>query len=266
MLLWRDGTPARCYCPPMTIHHFTTSDGVRLAYRILGEQNDRDLILIHGLFSSGEMNWVKFGHAQKLADAGFRVILPDLRAHGLSEAPHGAEHYPDDILARDMEELITHLGLTDYDLGGFSLGARTTVRLLMRGAKPQHVILGGAGLEGLAGWSKRKDFFLDVIEHFDSIKHGDPRFMTASFMKTMKVDREAAKHLLGTFTDTNPEDLQAIVQPVLVVCGTEDFDNGSAEKLVAALPNAVYAPIPGTHMSSVAEGAMGDAMVRFLAD
>lgn len=248
----------------MTLHHFTTSDGVRLAYRIVGEQNDRDVMLIHGLFSNGELNWVKFGHAQKLADTGFRVILPDLRAHGASEAPHGAEHYPDDVLARDMEELIAHLELVDYDLGGFSLGARTTARLLMRGATPKRVVFGGMGLEGLAGWSKRKDFFLDVIAHFDEIKHGDPRFMTVSFMKTMKVDRQAAKWLLGTFTDTDPDALAHITQPALVVCGTEDFDNGSAEKLVAALPNATYAPVPGTHMSSVAEGAMGDAIVRFL--
>ena len=249
----------------MTLDHFTTSDGVRLAYRIIGEHNDRDVMLIHGLFSNGELNWMKFGHAQKLADAGFRVILPDLRAHGASEAPHGAEHYPDDVLARDMEELIAHLELTDYDLGGFSLGARTTARLLMRGAAPKRVIFGGMGLEGLAGWSKRKDFFLDAIAHFDEIKHGDPRFMTVSFMKTMKVDREATKWLLGTFTDTDPGALAHITQPSLVVCGTEDFDNGSAEKLVAALSNATYAPVPGTHMSSVAEGAMGDAIVRFLA-
>lgn len=253
----------------MTLDNFTTSDGVRIAYRILGEQNDRDVMLIHGLFSNGELNWIKFGHAQKLVDAGFRVILPDLRAHGSSDAPHGQEHYPDDILARDMEELIQHLELTDYDLGGFSLGARTTARLLMRGAQkgtkgPDKVILAGMGLEGLAGWSKRKDFFLDAIANFDDIKHGDPRFMTVSFMKTMKVDREASKWLLGTFTDTDPADLAAITQPVLVVCGTEDQDNGSAQKLVDALPDATYAPVPGTHMSSVAEGAMGDAIVRFL--
>ena len=83
-------------------------------------------------------------------------------------------------------------------------------------------------------------------------------------MKTMKVDREATTLLLGTFTDTDPDALAGITQPVLVVCGTEDRDNGSAEKLVAALPDATYAPVPGTHMSSVTEGAMGDAIVAFL--
>ena len=37
----------------------------------------------------------------------------------------------------------------------------------------------------------------------------------------------------------------------LVLCGTEDRDNGSAPNLVAALPNATLAEVPGTHMSSV---------------
>ncbi len=250
----------------MTIHHFTASDGVKLAYRVIGEGNPRDILLIHGLFSSAELNWIKFGHVQKLADAGFRVILPDLRAHGDSEAPHGAEHYPDDILARDMEELIAHLGIGAYDLGGFSLGARTTVRLLMRGAQPDRVILAGMGLEGLAGWSRRRDFFLAAIDAYDTAKRDSPYFMAVSFMKTMKVDRDAMRLLLATFTDTDPQDLQAIRQPVLVVCGTEDEDNGSAEKLVAALPDATYAPMPGTHMSSVTGPALGEAMAGFLAD
>ena len=40
------------------------------------------------------MNWIKFGHAARIAAAGFRVIMPDLRAHGLSGRPHDPEYYP----------------------------------------------------------------------------------------------------------------------------------------------------------------------------
>ena len=39
--------------------------------------------------------------------------------------------------------------------------------------------------------------------------------------------------------------------PTLVVCGDEDRDNGSAKELTELLPNAAYAEVPGTHMSSV---------------
>ena len=40
------------------------------------------MILLHGLFSDAHMNWIKFGHAERIAREGFRVIMPDLRAHG----------------------------------------------------------------------------------------------------------------------------------------------------------------------------------------
>src|SRR4029453_10901471 len=106
-------------------HRWTASDGVELAYHELGE--GRPVILLHGLFSDAQMNWIKFGHAARIAGEGFRVIMPDLRAHGQSSRPHGAQFYPTGILARDLRELVAHLGLEEFDLGGFSLGARTTV-------------------------------------------------------------------------------------------------------------------------------------------
>ena len=103
------------------VHSWTASDGVQLAY------HGRPVILLHGLFSDAEMNWIKFGHAARIAADGFRVIMPDLRAHGQSGRPHGQQFYPKGILARDLRELIAMLGLTEFDLGGFSLGSRTTV-------------------------------------------------------------------------------------------------------------------------------------------
>ena len=63
-------------------HHFTAADGVDLAWHELGE--GRPLVLLHGLFSDADTNWLKFGHAAAIAAAGFRVIMPDLRAHGES--------------------------------------------------------------------------------------------------------------------------------------------------------------------------------------
>ena len=71
------------------------------------------------------------------------------------------------ILARDLSELVAHLELTEFDLGGFSLGARTTVEGVGEGLKPRRAILGGAGLEGLRHWERRKNFFLEAIELFD---------------------------------------------------------------------------------------------------
>src|SRR5678816_4892318 len=107
------------------VHYWNASDGVELAYHELGQ--GRPVVLLHGLFSDANMNWIKFGHAARIAAGGLRVIMPDLRAHGLSGRPHEAEYYPQGVLARDLRELIGHLDLPEFDLGGFSLGARTTV-------------------------------------------------------------------------------------------------------------------------------------------
>ena len=107
------------------INFFTSSDGIQLAWREVGQ--GRPIILLHGLFSDSNVNWVKFGTAERIAREGYRVITPDLRAHGQSGKPHEAVHYPQLILVRDLNELIDHLDLQDFDLGGFSLGARTTI-------------------------------------------------------------------------------------------------------------------------------------------
>jgi pimeloyl-ACP methyl ester carboxylesterase len=245
-------------------HFWTASDGVELAFHEVGK--GRPVILLHGLFSDAQMNWIKFGHAERIAAAGFRVIMPDLRAHGQSAKPHGAEHYPSGILARDLRELVEHLGLDDFDLGGFSLGARTVVEAVGEGLRPRKAVLGGAGLEGLRNWKHRKDFFVEAIAMFDEVQRGDPHWLSIQFMKSQKVDRTAAALLLESFEDSRPEWLAAFTMPTLVVCGSEDDDNGSAEELAEALPNAIFEEIPGTHMSSVTKPELGEAIARFLAE
>jgi pimeloyl-ACP methyl ester carboxylesterase len=247
-----------------TTRFWLASDGIKLAYHELGQ--GRPVILLHGLFSDANMNWIRFGTAGRVAAAGFRVIMPDLRAHGLSGKPHGEQHYPRGILARDLRELVAHLGLAEFDLGGFSLGSRTTVEAVGEGMRPRRAILGGAGLEGLRNWKRRKTFFLDAIRMFDEVQRGDPHWLSIQFMKSQKVDRVAAAHLLESFEDAFMGWLEAFAMPTLVVCGDQDHDNGSAEELANVLPNAVFREIPGTHMSSVTKPELGDAIAQFLSN
>ena len=248
-------------------HYFEARDGVRLAWREMQPDGGgaRSVGLLHGLFSSGEVNWIKFGTAARIAAEGYRVIMPDLRVHGSSEAPRDLAHYPPDVLVHDLQDLIAHLGLEDFDLGGFSLGARTSVRAVVAGMKPRRLILGGMGLAGLAGWARRGQFFKRVIAEFETAKRGDDTWLSIQFMKTMKVDRVAAGLLLDSFTDTSPDMLAGIVMPTLLVCGDRDQDNGSAEELAAVLPDARLSIIPGTHMSSVTQPQLGEAIAAFLA-
>lgn len=241
---------------------FPGHNGARIALHEMGQ--GRPVILLHGLFSSAYVNWIKYGHAAAIAARGFRVIMPDFRAHGESAASHDPADYPCDVLALDVEALVTHLGLSGFDLGGFSLGARTTGKLLARGMKPRRAILAGMGLEGLSGWASRRDFFLTAIAERDNVKRGDPHWMAVQFMKTMKIDPEAAALLLASFGDVEADELPAISTPALVVCGSEDRDNGSPQALVAALADARLVEVPGTHMSSVTMAELGQAIADFL--
>lgn len=237
--------------------------GTELAVHRLGA--GRPVLMLHGLFSNAHTNWIKFGHAQALADAGFEAIMPDLRAHGHSAAPHDPAAYPTGVLLRDVEAVVAALGLADFDLVGFSLGARTAVGAVIAGLRPRRLVLAGMGLEGLTGWDRRAAFFLDAIARFDEVRRGDPAWFAVQFMKTTRVDRVAVRLLLGSVEDIGPDALAGIAMPTLVLTGAEDRDNGSPEDLAAALPDARLAEIPGTHMSSVTEPAMGQQIVAFLA-
>lgn len=248
----------------MTVQQFSfvTYDGVRLAWRELGE--GRPVILIHGYFSEADTNWVKYGHAGLLAEAGFRVIMPDLRAHGLSDKPHEAEKYPKDILADDQFALIDHLRLSDFDLGGYSLGGRTVARMLARGCNPRRVVISGMGLEGLTNTSARAGHFRHVLENLGTHERGSPAFMAETFLKSTGGDPIALLRILDTFVDTPISALQIFDWPIGIICGEDDNDNGSASALAELLPDGELITVPGNHMSAVVNPELGMAIRDFL--
>jgi pimeloyl-ACP methyl ester carboxylesterase len=248
--------------PDLPIHHFRSRDGLELAYREMG--TGRPLVLIHGFFSTAMVNWVRYGHAAKLAARGIRVIMPDLRGHGDSAKPHDPAFYPRDVLADDGLALLEHLELTDYDLGGYSLGARTTIRMLVRGAAPGRAIISGMGLEGILRTGGRSGHFHNILTNLGKHKPGSAEWLAEAFMKTVGGDPIALLNVLDTFADTPPEALARIDVPTLVLTGAEDDDNGSAEALAAALPKGHYVVVPGNHMSAVTKPELGSAIAGFL--
>lgn len=249
--------------PTLPLHRYRSRDGLELAYREMG--TGRPLVLIHGFFSTATVNWIRYGHAAKIAARGIRVIMPDLRGHGDSAKPHDSVFYPRDVLADDGLALVEHLELTDYDLGGYSLGARTTVRMLVRGATPKRALVAGMGLEGILHTGGRGGHFRNILTNLGKHKQGSPEWLAEAFMKTVGGDPIALLNILGTFADTPPEALARIATPTLVLTGAEDDDNGSGEALAAALPQGRYQVVPGNHMSAVTKPDLGTAIADFLA-
>lgn len=249
----------------MNTEFFESFDGTRLALHRHGEGSP--FVLLHGLFSSAQMNWIKWGHHEVIAAKGYEVLMLDFRVHGESEAPRDPSAYPSNVLVRDVAALIEHLGLDDYDLGGFSLGARTSLHATAHGVlEPKHLVVGGMGTAGLGEWAKRSAHFKRVIDEFDTIERGDPAYFSMQFLKSQGVDRVAARMLLDTMPDLDLALLDNVNMPTLVVCGDEDRDNGSAEELAQLLPNADFVEVPGTHMSSVTKPDLGIAIADWLAE
>lgn len=245
-----------------TVDFLPGHDGVQLAVHRLGQ--GRPVVLLHGLSSNAWFNWLRYGTAQRLADAGFEAIMIEQRVHGQSAAPREASAYPPNVMALDMEAVIPALGLGAFDLVGYSMGSRLSVALVRRGMRPRRLVLGGMGLEGLTNWVPRRQFFLDALERFDTAKSGDRDYMAIQFMKTVKIDPVALRHLLLSMSDIALDDLAAITMPTLVLCGMDDTDNGSADDLVTALPNAERGTIPGGHMSCITFPDFGEAIAAYL--
>lgn len=242
--------------------YFDAEDGIRLAVHEIGE--GRPLILIHGYFSDAATNWIKYGHAATLAEAGFRVIMPDLRAHGHSGKPHDPVHYPKDILADDQIALVAHLELRDFDLGGYSLGGRTVARMLAKGCKPRCAIISGMGLQGLTSTQTRSSHFRHVLTNLGKHERGSPAFMAEAFLKTSGGDPVALLGVLDTFVDTPIEVIHGFALPVAIICGEEDQDNGSATALTEVLPCGKLVAVPGNHMSAVVKPELGQVFREFL--
>jgi pimeloyl-ACP methyl ester carboxylesterase len=242
---------------------FTSFDGVRIGWTELGE--GRPLVLLHGLFSNAHVNWLKFGTAERVAKVGRRLIMPDVRAHGLSEAPRDASAYPPDVLVTDTLALIDHLALDDYDLGGYSLGGRQTIRAILRGAAPKRIAVIGMGLGSILDADKSSDWFIDAIARADAHARGSEAWFAIQFMETNKVDPIAATHVLKAQVDTPLANIRSIRNEALVLCGKDDHYNAAAHELARTLPSAQWREIPGNHMSSVTKPDLGEALAEFFA-
>ncbi|MFV4649234.1 alpha/beta fold hydrolase, partial [Mycobacterium tuberculosis] len=121
------------------------------------------------------------------------------------------------------------------DLVGYSLGARTAARMLVRGAKPRRAVLGGMGASGIMEAGARADMFEDAIRNGDKAKDPAAGRRIQAMIAQGGLKAEAMLGVLASFAPTTEADLRAIAVPTLVISGQDDADNGSPEDLAALL-------------------------------
>ncbi|MFW2830308.1 alpha/beta fold hydrolase [Sphingomonas sp. ID0503] len=84
-----------------------------------GPSDGVPVFLLHGF---PEFWWAWRHQLTPLAQAGFRVIAPDLRGYNLSDAPRGLAAYHIDLLAADVIGLADVLGMERFHLVGHDWG------------------------------------------------------------------------------------------------------------------------------------------------
>jgi pimeloyl-ACP methyl ester carboxylesterase len=103
----------------------TERSGLAIHYEVEGR--GLPLVLLHGGYTSSEL-WRLRGWVESLREER-RLILVDLRGHGLSDKPHDPAAYRFSVLAADVLAVLDDLGIASAAVCGFSLGAEAALRL-----------------------------------------------------------------------------------------------------------------------------------------
>ena len=101
-----------------------SSGGVKIAYTVQG--GGSPVLLVHGLLSSGAMNWTLPGLTAALAK-NHRVIVMDCRGHGRSDKPQTEADYGVKMV-EDVIALLDHLDIRQVHLAGYSMGGMIAMK------------------------------------------------------------------------------------------------------------------------------------------
>ena len=118
------------------------SAGVKIHYTVQGKGGP--VILIHGLYSSGRMNWEVPRTAALLAKY-FQVVAMDCRGHGQSDKPEAEGAYGTNMV-EDVVRLMDHLSIKKARVAGYSMGGMIGMKLtVMHPERVSRVVLCGMG-------------------------------------------------------------------------------------------------------------------------
>jgi 3-oxoadipate enol-lactonase len=235
-----------------------TINGIKLAYDDNGA--GPPIILLHG-FPLNRRMWRYQERA--LVAAGYRLITPDLRGFGESDAPEGP--YTMSAFADDAVGLMDHLAIRRAVVGGMSMGGYVLLNLLER--YPERVtaacfITTRCGADDEAGKARRlaqaeevaKTGSFAIVEAFRSVLFATETIRTKpelisevySWMEATEPnglagallamrERKDYSHILGSFR-----------LPALVIGAEQDraVPLNTINEFVAGLPNGTSCLIP----------------------
>ncbi|MEV6121218.1 alpha/beta hydrolase [Streptomyces sp. NPDC052077] len=210
------------------------------------------VLLVHGFGSDGGRDWVETGIAAALADAGRTVLVPDLRGHGQSPAPAGAAEAGADAQARDLVTVLDESGAGEFDVVGYSLGARLAWELPAAApGRVRRAVLGGL--------SPAEPFeAVDVAALHRAVADGTPPAdpFTGAIAGMVGAHGERAAGLALCVeglrgTPFAPGSWDGATPPVLVV-GEQDMMTRGIERVAGLVDGAELITVPGDHLQVLA--------------
>jgi pimeloyl-ACP methyl ester carboxylesterase len=248
---------------------FTTSDGVRIHYVTLGDEGSW-VVLVHGYTGSAEGNWFANGVAAALAGR-HRVVALDCRNHGKSDKPTPGGPGR----AKDVIELMNHLGIERAHVHGYSMGGLITGRLLA--LIPDRIITAGFGGSGVP---ETEEELLALVpadpEGTDPDEATASRNLRISNAMNNGMSREEAEAAAAAPPRTRPPiaandarrpavelDLRKIDIPVLAINGEYDRPFAKTHRLWRELRDFTNVVLPGkSHLTAIVAGSIPPEYVR----
>ncbi len=206
--------------------------------------------------------------ASRLRDEGGRVIGIDLRGHGRSGRSPDADRYRGDAYARDVIAVADALGLSQFDVVGYSMGAMTAGRLLGIEPRLHSAVLAGTGPLHITGEPTDLYERMRIAGHCFQTgnwsEHPNAKAYRAFARLDPMHDFESIGAALIALEPVPRERLATATVPVMVINGGDDGPE-DVEPLAAMIPGAVGVVAgDGNHGTACSDDAFQIAVVGFV--
>lgn len=254
------------------LENFVADDGIRVSFYRWGiDDSYVPVVLHHGFAASTDTNWMATGVIGALLKADRSVISIDARGHGHSEKPHDADYYGEARMARDLRGLLGQLGVKEFDLFGYSMGAIVSLIVASEDNRVRKLLVGGIG-EGVLATGGVDLRVMDREAVVAALLTDDPTTISApgvaafrAFAESTGSDLKALAAQASRMFDQTIE-LKRIAAETLVLAGDKDALARHPEKLAAAIPRAHAISVPGDHLGVTREPGFIAAAIEFLGD
>jgi pimeloyl-ACP methyl ester carboxylesterase len=237
--------------------YFNSFDKTKIYFEVKGK--GEPVLLVHGFIVNGQ-SWKRTALYNDLRQAGYQVIILDQRGNGYSDKPHDSTAYDHDAEARDIMELMKVLNIKKYSAVGYSRGSIIVARLLVLDKNIKKAVMGGLGAEFTNPEWPRRIMFYHALRG-DSVP--ELKAMVEN-VKKQGLDQLALAYLQRSQPSTSKEDLGKVKQPVLIICGDKDSDNGSAKELADLFKHPTYKVTPGDHGGASRTKEFAKEVISFL--